>query len=192
MLICYYLKVCTLKYLLVYYIFQKEINMKTRYILHLLVIIALLLPIPGVALSEDININYKHDKTGLADEVNKMKDFDFELQQRERDRMKQWNIEDSEDAMKVGDVYFEKGETEDAIFFYGIAIKIDPANADAHAKYIDARNMEKENTPSHYHQAMEYYRKGMKEKAVDELVLEIKENPDNEEARIKLNEIESR
>jgi len=44
---------------------------------------------------------------------------------------------------------------------------------------------------SHYHQAMEYYRKGMKEKAVDELITELKENPDNEKARIKLNEIEA-
>jgi len=142
--------------------------------------------------AEDTNIIFKHDQTGVADEVNKMKDFDFELQERERERMKQWQVEDSADALKVGDVYFEKDEIEDAIFFYGIAIKIDPANTEAHAKYIDARNMEKENTPSHYHQAMEYYRKGMKDKAVDELILEIKENPDNEEARIKLNEIESR
>ncbi len=148
--------------------------------------------LPATGLAEDTNIIFKHDRTGVADEVNKMKDFDFELQERERDRMKEWNVEDSADALKVGDVYFEKGETEDAIIFYGIAIKIDPANTEAHAKYIDARNMEKENTPSHYHQAMEYWRKGMKDKAVDELILEIKENPDNEEARIKLNEIESR
>ena len=147
--------------------------------------------VPVSGFSEDTNIIFKHDQTGVADEVNKMKDFDFELQQRERDRMKQWNIEDSMDAMNVGDVYYEKGEIEDAIFFYGIAIKIDPANEQAHAKYIDARNMEKENTPSHYHQAMEYYRKGMKDKAIDELIIEIKENPDNEMARIKLNEIES-
>ena len=32
---------------------------------------------------------------------------------------------------------------------------------------------------------------GMKDKAIDELIAEIKANPDNEEARIKLNEIES-
>ena len=145
----------------------------------------------GAAIGEDTNIIFKHDQTGVADEVNKMKDFDFELQQRDRDRMKEWNIEDSTDAMKVGDVYYEKGEIDDAIFYYQIAIKLDPANAEAHAKYIDTRNIEKEKTPSHYHQAMEYYRKGMKDKAIDELILEIKENPDNEEARIKLNEIES-
>ena len=149
----------------------------------------LLLPATGGA--EDTNIIFKHDQTGIADEVNKMKDFDFELQERERDRMKEWQVEDSADALKVGDVYFEKGEIDDAIFFYGIAIKIDPSNTEAHAKYVDARNMEKENTPSHYHRAMEYYRKGLKDKAVDELVMELKENPDNEEARVKLNEIES-
>ena len=148
-----------------------------------------LVPVSGF--SEDTNIIFKHDKTGVADEVNKMKDFDFELQQRDRDRMKQWNIEDSAEALKVGDVYYEKGEIDDAIIFYQIAIKIDPANTEAHAKYIDARNIAKENTPSHYHQAMEYYRKGMKDKAIDELVAEIKANPDNEQARIKLNEIEN-
>jgi len=147
--------------------------------------------VPASGLCEDTNIIFKHDKTGVADEVNKMKDFDFELQQRDRDRIKQWNIEDSTDALKVGDVYYEKGEIDDAIFYYQIAIKLDQGNTEAHAKYIDARNIEKEQTPSHYHQAMEYYRKGMKEKAVDELILEIKENPDNEEARTKLNEIES-
>lgn len=148
--------------------------------------------LPAAGLAEDTTIIFKHDRTGIADEVIKLKDFDFELPERERERMKQWQVEDSADALKVGDVYFEKGEIEDAITFYGIAIKIDPANTEAHAKYIDARDMEKENTPSHYHRAMEYYRKGMKDKAVDELILEIKENPDNEEARIKLNEIESR
>ena len=147
--------------------------------------------IAGSVTGEDTNIIFKHDRTGVADEVNKMKDFDFELQQRERDRMEGWNIEDSTDAMKVGDAYFNKGEIDDAIFFYQMAIKIDPANTGAHDKYITARNKEKETTSAHYHQAMEYYRKGMKDKAIDELILEIKKNPDNEQARVKLNEIES-
>jgi tetratricopeptide (TPR) repeat protein len=140
---------------------------------------------------EDTKIIFKHDQTGVADEVNKIKEFDFELQQRERDRMKGWNIEDSRDAIKVGDTYFSKGEIDDAIFFYQLATKIDPTSTEAHEKYITARNREKETTSAHYHQAMEYYRQGMKSKAVDELILEIKENPDNEQARIKLNEIES-
>ena len=165
--------------------------MKIFNFIQFIFITTIIILVPASGFSEDTNIIFKHDKTGVADEVNQMKDFDFELQQRDRDRMKQWNIEDSADALKVGDVYYEKGEIDDAIVFYQIAIKIDPANAQAHSKYIDARNIEKDNTPSHYHQAMEYYRKGMKNKAVDELIAEIKENPDNEEARIKLNEIES-
>ena len=165
--------------------------MKISHIIKSILTLLVICLLPASGFSEDTNIIFKHDKTGVADEVNQMKNFDFELQQRDRDRMKQWNIEDSADALKVGDVYYEKGEIDDAIAFYQIAIRIDPANAAAHAKYIDARNIEKEKTPSHYHQAMEYYRKGMKEKAIDELIVEIKENPDNEEARIKLNEIEN-
>ncbi|MGB9499654.1 MAG: tetratricopeptide repeat protein [Dissulfuribacterales bacterium] len=165
--------------------------MKIKNMIPLIIIAMLLCLAAGPAAGEDTNIIFKHDQTGVADEVNKMKEFDFQLEHRERDRMKEWNIEDSTDAIEVGDVYFEKGELDDAIFFYQIAIKIDPANTQAHDKYITARNKEKEQTPSRYHQAMEYYRKGMKDKAVDELILEIKENPDNEQARIKLNEIES-
>jgi tetratricopeptide (TPR) repeat protein len=156
-------------------------------IISLLLVFLLAGPVAG----EDTNIIFQHDRTGVADEVNKMKDFDFELQQRERERMKGWNIEDSTDAMKVGDAYFNRGEIDDAIFFYQMAIKIEPANTQAHDKYISARNKEKETTSAHYHQAMEYYRKGMKGKAIDELIWEIKENPDNQQARIKLNEIES-
>jgi tetratricopeptide (TPR) repeat protein len=148
-----------------------------------------LIPVSGFC--EDVNIIYKHDQTGVADEVNSMKDFDFELQQRERDRMKQWNIEDSNEALKVGDTYYEYGEMDDAISFYQIAIKIDPANKAAHDKYISARRAQQTNVSPHYYQAMEYYRKGMKAKAIDELVAELRQNPDNEAARIKLNEIES-
>ncbi|MBC2716730.1 MAG: tetratricopeptide repeat protein [Desulfobacteraceae bacterium] len=165
--------------------------MKISFFIKLTVIFLTICLVPASGFGEDTNIIFKHDKTGVADEVNKMKDFDFELQERERDRMKQWNIEDSTDAMNVGDVYYEKGETEDAILFYQIAIKIDPSNENAHEKYITARQIEKAEASTHYHQAMEYYRKGMKEKAIDELIAEIKENPDNEEARVKLNEIES-
>ena len=41
----------------------------------------------GPAAGEDTNIIFKHDQTGVADEVNKMKEFDFQLEERERDRM---------------------------------------------------------------------------------------------------------
>lgn len=165
--------------------------MKSSVFVPSIIILLAVFLVPAAAFGEDTNIIFKHDQTGVADEINKMKDFDFELQERERDRMKEWNIEDSTDALKVGDVYYEKGEFEDAIVFYQIAIKIDPSNAEAHDKYITARKDEQARVSPHYHQAMEYYRKGMKEKAVDELILELKENPENEAARIKLNEIES-
>ncbi len=165
--------------------------MKIKNSIQIITSILMLCLFVGSATAEDTNIIFKHDRTGIADEVNKIKDFDFELQQRERDQIKSWKIEDSTDAMKVGDIYFNKGEIDDAISFYKMAIKIDPTNTAAHDKYITARNKEKETTSSHYHQALEYYRKGMKNKAIDELISEIKQNPDNEQARIKLNEIES-
>jgi tetratricopeptide (TPR) repeat protein len=164
-----------------------KIKITVSLIFSILVIFLIVGPVTG----EDTTIIFKHDRTGVADEINQMKDFDFELQQRERERMKEWNIEDSTEAIKVGDTYFNKGEIDDAIFFYQVAIKIDPANTEAHDKFITARNKEKETTSAHYHQAMEYYRKGIKDKAIDALILEIKENPDNEQARVKLNEIES-
>lgn len=173
--------------------------MKCSFVIQIIPLIVAVCLIPATGFCEDVNIQKDTDITithsqtveGVADEVIKLKDFDFELQQRERDRMKQWNIEDSTEAVRVGDAYFQKGELDDAIEFYRIAIKIDPANTEAHEKYISARQKEKAKVSSHYHQAMEYYRKGMKEKAIDELIAELKENPDNEEARIKLNEIES-
>jgi tetratricopeptide (TPR) repeat protein len=165
--------------------------MKSNNTIPICVALLVVFLLAGPAAGEDTNITFKHDQTGVADEVNKMKDFDFELEQRERERMKGWDIEDSTDAVRVGDTYLSRGEIEDAIFFYQQAIKIDPANTDAHDKYMSARNKEKETTSARYHQAMEYHRKGMKDKAIDELILEIKENPDNEQARIKLNEIES-
>ncbi len=142
--------------------------------------------------AEDLNITIKHDQSGVADEIIKLKDFDFELQQRERDRMKRWSIEDSNDAVKVGDGYFNEGEIDDAIFFYQMAIKIDRTNAEAHKKYLAARKKEQELSSPRYHRAMEYERKGFKDKAIDELVQELEEHPENEQARIKLNEIESK
>ena len=153
--------------------------MKIKDTISMIISMLMICLVAGPVTGEDTNIIFKHDRTGVADEVNKRKDFDFELQQRERDRIKEWNIEDSTDAMKVGDAYFNKGEIDDA------------ANTEAHDKYVTARNKEKETTSAHYHQAMEYYRKGMNDKSIDELILEIKENPANEQARIKLNEIEN-
>ena len=153
-------------------------------------IAALLFFIPAAGMGEDVNIIYKHDKSGVADEVIRMKEFDYNLLQRERERIERENLEDSMEALKVGDIYLKNGEIDDAITYYQIAIKMDPSNTAAHEKYIQARTKEKAESSSRYHRAMEYYRKGLTEKAIDELVAEIKAHPDNEKARIKLNEIE--
>jgi len=153
-------------------------------------IAALLFLVPAAGMGEDVNIIYKHDKSGMADEVIRMKEFDYNLLQRERERIERENLEDSMEALKVGDVYLKNGEIEDAITYYQIAIKMDPSNTAAHEKYIQARSKEKAESSPRYHRAMEYYRQGLTEKAIDELVAEIKAHPENEKARIQLNEIE--
>ncbi|MFZ2631467.1 MAG: tetratricopeptide repeat protein [Desulfosalsimonadaceae bacterium] len=165
--------------------------MKARHSFYIVITAAIIGLASGVAVGGDTNIIIRQDRTGGADEVYRLNDFDYELQQRERESMRQWNIEESMGAVKVGDTYFNKGEVGEAIYFYQIAIKIDPNNPVAHEKYIHAKKIAKQSANHHYYRAMEYYGKGMRQKAIDELVLEIKENPDNEEARMKLNEIES-
>jgi len=164
--------------------------MNPKRIKYIAVIFTMIFLLPVAAVSEDSRIIFKHDKTGVADEINQIKEFDYELRQRERERIERQNLEDSVEAQNVGDVYYEKGQIEEAIFYYQIAMKMDPSNTEAHKKYIAAREREKAETSHHYHRAMEYYRQGMTEKAVDELIMEIKKNPDNEKARVKLNEIE--
>ena len=165
--------------------------MTARYSFYIFITAAIIGLVPGFAAGGDTNIIIRQDQAGDADGAYKINDFDYELQQRERESMKQWNIEESMGAVKVGDTYFNKGEIREAIYFYQIAIKIDPNNPVAHEKYIHARNIAKQSANPHYYRAMEYYGKGMREKAIDELVLELKENPKNEAARMKLNEIES-
>ncbi|RJP84173.1 MAG: tetratricopeptide repeat protein [Desulfobacteraceae bacterium] len=165
--------------------------MKARHSFYIFIAAAIMGLVPGVAAGGDTNVIIHQGQTGDADKIYKLDDFDYELQQRERESMKQWNIQESMGAVRTGDVYFDKGEIGEAIYFYQIAIKIDPNNPVAHEKYIHAKKIMKQSTSPHYSRAIEYYGKGMKKKAIDELVLELKENPGNEEARMKLNEIES-
>ncbi len=66
--------------------------MKPSNFIKLTIILMSICLLPASGAAEDTNIIFKHDQTGVADEVNKMKDFDFELQERERNRMKEWNI----------------------------------------------------------------------------------------------------
>lgn len=164
--------------------------MATSRITFVSIIAILIILVPFAAMGDDTRIIYRHDRTGVADEINQIKEFDYELKERERDRIAQEAIDNSGDAQDVGDVYYEKGRIEEAIIYYQIAIKLDPSNTEAHEKFIAAGKKEKAETSPRYHRAMQYYRQGMTEKAVDELIREIKENPENEKARIKLNEIE--
>jgi tetratricopeptide (TPR) repeat protein len=168
-----------------------EDAMNRHFITGSIIFMLIIFLVPTAVCAEDTNIIFKHDQTGIADEVNKIKEFDYNLFQREIDRIEAENLENSTEAMQVGDTYYERGELDDAIIYYQIAIKMDPSNAAAHEKYIEARQQERAQTSSHYHQAMEYYREGIPDKAVDELIAEIRENPNNEQARIKLNEIEA-
>ncbi len=165
--------------------------MKTRHGFCILIIAAITGLFPGIAAAGDTNIIIQQDRPGDSQGLYRLDDFDYELQQRERESIRQWNIEESMGAVNVGNAYFEKGEYNDALYFYQIAIKIDSNNRLAHEKYLQTRKLAKQTASPHYYRAMEYYGKGMMDKAVDELVLELKENPDNEEARMKLNEIES-
>jgi len=165
--------------------------MKARHIFYIFIFAAMTGLFPELSAGGDTNIIIRQDQPGNAGEIYQMDDFNYEIQQRERESMRQWNIEESMGAVNVGNAYFDKGEYNDAMYFYQIAIKIDPNNKVAHEKYMHTRKLAGQTASPHYYRAMEYYGKGMREKAVDELVLELKEHPDNEEARMKLNEIES-
>jgi len=165
--------------------------MRTRHSFYIFIFAAMTGLFPGLSAGGDTTIIIQQDQPGDTGGIYHMDDFDYELQQRERESIRQWNIQESMGAVKTGDVYFNKGDIGEAIYFYQIAIKLDPNNAVAHDKYMEAMKIEKQSASTHYYRAMEYYGKGMREKAVDELVLELKQNPDNEKARMKLNEIES-
>jgi|GEM_PF-2790400 len=128
-----------------------------------------------------------------VDEAIKLQEHEAKMRQKEEKRIKEEDIKKSADAMAVGDVYFKKGQYKDAVRYYEMAIGYDDANTAANERLIKARKMrdaEEMKLGLHYHNAMEYLRKGMRENAVNELVLELKKNPNNTAARMKLNELE--
>lgn len=104
-------------------------------------------------------------------------------------------IEQSEEFCRIGDMYYEKGEIEKAVAYYERAIMFDENNIYAHERLTAAaetRDAMEKAVSERYHRAMEYLRKGMIDQAIDELVIEIKGNPENEMLRIRLKEIETR
>lgn len=100
--------------------------MKARHSFYIVITAAIIGLASGVAVGGDTNIIIRQDRTGGADEVYRLNDFDYELQQRERESMRQWNIEESMGAVKVGDTYFNKGEVGEAIYFIKSPSKLTP------------------------------------------------------------------
>jgi tetratricopeptide (TPR) repeat protein len=104
-------------------------------------------------------------------------------------------VRQSDEFRRIGDMYYEKEDIEKAVAYYERAIMLDENNMRAHenmAAAIEVRDAMELAVSERYHRAMEYLRKGMIDLAIDEMVLEIKENPDNDAVRIRLKELENR
>ncbi|NOY68468.1 MAG: hypothetical protein GXP53_03095 [Deltaproteobacteria bacterium] len=128
-----------------------------------------------------------------ADEAIKLQDHAIKVHEMEEKKIEVQDLKKSADALATGNEYFKKGEYRDAVRYYEMAIGYDDANQAAHNRLIDARKKRDEQeikTGVHYHNAMEYLRRSMRENAVNELVLQLKADPENEPARMKLNELE--
>ena len=128
-----------------------------------------------------------------ADEQIKLKDHELKTREYLDEKEKAERIEQSEEFCRIGDMYYEKGDVEKAVAYYERAIMFDENNIYAHdrlALAAEARDAMEKAVSERYHRAMEYFRKGMIDQAIDELVTDIKENPENEAVRIRLKEIE--
>lgn len=128
-----------------------------------------------------------------ADEAIKLQEHAIKVHEMEEKRIEEQDLKKSADALASGDVYLKKGQYRDAVRYYEMAISYDDANQAAHGRLIDAKKKRDEQEIKagvHYHNAMEYLRKGMRENAVNELVLQLKADPKNQPARMELNELE--
>jgi len=160
-----------------------------------IILTALALMVPFSAWGDEVHMNVHVDQSGMADEIIKLDEHAVKMREEARQRLEQELSELSTEAYRVGALYYKAGEIETAVAYLQKAVFLDEANQQAHELLIKAsnkRDAEEQQIGAHYHQAMEYYRQGMVQKAVDELVVEIQKNPENEAARIKLNEIEAR
>lgn len=158
-----------------------------------LLIFAVLLPFG--AWGDEVHMNVNVDPSGMADEIIKLDEHAVKMREEIRQQLEAELEKLSTEAYRVGVLYYKAGEIETAVAYLQKAVFLDEANQQAHELLIKAskmRDTEERAIGAHYHQAMQYYRQGMHEKAVDELVKEVQKNPDNEAARIKLNEIEAR
>jgi tetratricopeptide (TPR) repeat protein len=148
---------------------------------------------PAMLGAEDQRIEINTTPRGIADEVIKIDDHQQRMMDVERERIKAERAEESRKLSEVGRAYLANGEIDMAIDFYDKAIAADETNTDAHAGKMNAltvRDEEERKIGANYHQAMEFFRKGLRRQAADALVAEIKANPENQMARDKLMEIE--
>jgi len=169
--------------------------MKYFLLIALLAVFFVLATFPAPALADETHVNIKVDPRGMSDEYIKLKTHEFEMEEKRIRRFEEKADALSIDALRIGELYLQRGEYDTAVFYFQKAIYYNDGNVQAHARLIEAdrdRDAVETSLGSHYHRAMEYYRKGMKQKAIEELVAAIKENPDDEAALIKLNEIESK
>jgi len=161
----------------------------------LIILTALAISLPFSAWGDEVHMNVNVDHSGTAEEIIKLDEHAVKMREQARQRLEAELAELSTEAYKVGALYYKAGEIETAVAYLQKAVFLDEGNQQAHALLIKASNKrdeEERKIGPHYHQAMAYYRQGMVEKAVDELIVAIQENPENEAARIKLNEIEAR
>ncbi len=149
----------------------------------------------GAVYADDTYIRIDSDPRETADEQIKLKDHELKTMEYLDEKEKAERIEQSEEFRRIGDLYHEKGDIEKAVAYYERAIMFNENNIRAHEKLTiaaEARDGMEAAVSERYHRAMEYLRKGMIDQAIDELVTEIKENPENETVKIRLKEIEAR
>lgn len=149
----------------------------------------------GVVYADSTYYRIDAEPRETADEKIKLKDHELKTMEHLDEKEKAERIEQSREFRRIGDMYYEKGDVEKAVAYYERAIMLDENNLRAHESLTvaaEARDEQELAVSERYHRAMEYLRKGMIDLAIDEMVIEIKENPENEVARIRLKEIEKR
>lgn len=159
-----------------------------------IIIMMLFCIIPSVSWSADQHIEISTTPRGIADEVIKIEEHKQRRMDAERERIRAEKAEESEKLVRVAQTYLDNGETETAVEYYDKALQADETNVDAHAGMLKAEKIRDEKELEigmHYHRAMVFLRKGLRQHAEDALVDEINANPDNQTARDKLKEIES-
>ncbi len=145
----------------------------------------------GMLFADDTHINVNIDAQGSAT----LKDQDLKTQEYLKDKEKSERKKQAEEFCDLADMYYSRGEIGMAAEYYQKAVSANESNMRAHEGLLKVqRQLDEIESMSgeHYRNAMNYLNGGYTDKAIDELVLELKANPENEAARVRLNELESR